>query len=107
MTLPLASAVSFEVALASFLVKLAALINEGRSPLLQSTLTVSPGGTKFVRVLKSEGTFGGSAYCFVERETGNILKPAGFKGPAKGTRGNIYNENQIQGCGPYGVAHLR
>lgn len=63
-------------------------------------------GKKFVRVCRTETT-GRSAYAFIELETGNILKPAGWKGPAKGVRGNILGTNPLAGCGPYGVAHLR
>lgn len=32
-----------------------------------------------------------SIYCFVDIETGDILKAASYKAPAKGARGNIYN----------------
>lgn len=31
-----------------------------------------------------------SVYCFVEIATGNILKAASYKAPAKGDRGNIF-----------------
>jgi hypothetical protein len=30
-----------------------------------------------------------SVYCFIEKLTGNILKTAGWRGPAKGTRGSV------------------
>lgn len=65
-------------------------------------------GPKYVRVTKHmPGSMGGSAYCFVSRENGDVLKPAGFKTPAKHARGNIYDADPVKGCGPYGVAYLR
>lgn len=36
---------------------------------------------------------GGSVYCFIDRATGDIYKAAGYKAPAKGARGNIFNDN--------------
>jgi hypothetical protein len=67
-------------------------------------------GVKYVRILRTQplSTYGGSAYAFIEISSGDILKPAGFKGPAKnGARGNIYNADPTVGCGPYGVASFR
>ena len=64
-------------------------------------------GPKYVRVWEVDGTHGGrSAYCFVERTTGNILKPASWRGPAKHARGNVFAEPCVGGCGPHGVAYL-
>lgn len=59
-------------------------------------------GPKYVRVWK-----GSSAYAFIEKATGNILKPGGWKAPEpkKIIRGNIYAENPLDGCGPYGVIY--
>jgi hypothetical protein len=49
-----------------------------------------------------------SAYCFVEKETGDVFKAAGFKTPAKHARGNIYDEhNGLSMMGPHGPAYLR
>jgi hypothetical protein len=50
-----------------------------------------------------------SVYCFVNMENGDILKPAGWKSPAKHARGNIYDspEKYMKCCGVYGVAYLR
>ena len=54
-------------------------------------LTVEP-GKKNARIVKN--TFGQRCvWCFVEIGTGNILKAAGFKAPAKGRRGHI-SENR-------------
>ncbi len=66
-------------------------------------------------VVTAEGTARrvvASAYCFIDKATGDILKPAGFKGPAKGIRGNIrsgdwWSERGDKALGPYGVRSLR
>ena len=34
----------------------------------------------------------GSAYCFVDYATGDVLKCAGYKAPAKHARGNIFSD---------------
>jgi|ERR1035437_166196 hypothetical protein len=47
-----------------------------------------------------------SVYAFVERATGNVLKSATWKTPAKGVRGNIFNENPTSCCGPYGAVYF-
>lgn len=60
-------------------------------------------GPKFVRVVH-----GDSAFCFVEKATGNVLKSAGWKAPAKGVRSNIYDEKGgLGGVGPHGALYLR
>jgi hypothetical protein len=70
-------------------------------------------GKKFVRVVRADkhlptGNITGRAvYCFVNKENGDILKPAGWKAPAKHARGSIHNANILEGCGVYGVAYLR
>jgi hypothetical protein len=48
------------------------------------------------------------AYCFVDIETGDVLKTDGWKRPAitKTKRGNIFDEyNGLQYAGPYGIAY--
>ena len=51
-------------------------------------------------------TNGSSVYCFVEKETGNVYKPAGWRAPyLKGNnpvRGNIYNLTSYENADPYG-----
>jgi len=54
-------------------------------------------------------TFGQrSVHSFVERATGNILKPAGWNAPAKGVRGNINDpDDGASALDAYGVRYLR
>lgn len=49
-----------------------------------------------------------AAWAFIDRTTGDVLKPAGFKTPAKGARGNIFaTDNGMTRMGPYGPAYNR
>ena len=44
-------------------------------------------GKKYVKVF-----YGGSVHSFVDMTNGNVLKPASWATPAKGSRGNIFDE---------------
>lgn len=47
-----------------------------------------------------------SAHAFIDRTTGDVLKPAGWKTPAKGVRGNIHDAaNGLGRMGPHGPAY--
>lgn len=48
-----------------------------------------------------------SAFCFIDKETGDILKPKGFGGPVKGARGNIRGDYWNRAVNAYGVRNLR
>ena len=49
-------------------------------------------GSKYFKVeMKSHGSR--SVYCFIEKSTGNILKSAGWRAPAKGSRGSVLVPN--------------
>ena len=51
---------------------------------------------------------GGSAYCFVDRTNGDVLKAASWKAPAKHARGNIFDDsNGLKFMSAYGAAYLR
>ncbi len=50
----------------------------------------------------------GSCYAFVDLESGDILKPAGWKAPAKHARGNIFDEQHGLGAvHVFGVNYLK
>jgi len=84
---------TFEDALARFVAAAQANIDAyyaaNYSRLTPPKIEVDPNGVKYVRVVKRDSV-SGSAFCFVERETGNVLKCDGWKRPAKGVRGSIY-----------------
>lgn len=68
----------------------------------REVLTVKK-GSRYFRIFK-----GGSAYAFIDRFNGDVLKPATYKAPARHSRGNIFDENQgMKFMGPYGPAYLR
>ena len=54
-------------------------------------------GSKKVRIVQNQGN-SGSAYCFVDKATGNILKSAGWNSAAKTARANIYKPETYQGA---------
>lgn len=102
--------VGFEQALARWLAGLTAATRDYYAAtfpnLVPPTYEVER-GPRYARVVRLERHGGRSAYCFVDRTTGDLLKPRGWKGPAKGARGSIFAADYLAGCGPYGVAYLR
>ena len=73
-------------------------------------------GTRFIRIMKrsvdvdqtTQRPFHSSAWAFVDRTNGDVLKPATWKAPAKHSRGNIFDpQNGLGSMGPYGPAYLR
>jgi hypothetical protein len=60
-------------------------------------------GRRYMRVV-----IGTAAHSFVDRETGDVLRPASWAGPAKHARGNIFDADMGMGwMGPYGPASMR
>ena len=69
--------------------------------LVPPRIEIDAGGVKYLRIkvtqqyerdgIISDGQC--SVYCFIDLSNGDILKAAGWKAPAKGARGNIFNDN--------------
>lgn len=55
-------------------------------------------GVKQVRIVIRDQT-SRSVYCFIDLSNGDILKAAGYKAPAKGKRGSIWNDDCDVGDG--------
>lgn len=64
-------------------------------------------GRKFARIVVTRYGTNRSCYGFVDMTNGDLLMAAGWKAPAKHARGNIYGENPLSGCGPYGMDYLK
>jgi hypothetical protein len=71
-------------------------------PMLEPSRIEIDGGVKYQRIsviTRHKNTAGvvtdgqRSVYCFIDLSNGDILKAAGWKAPAKGARGNIFNDN--------------
>ena len=68
-------------------------------------LSIDPRGKKYIRIIST--SYGSrSAFCFIEKSTGNVLKPAGWNGPAPQPRGNIYQIGK-EGVGRWGALYLK
>lgn len=79
------------------------------------------GGAKYAKVIRKSRPDDqyGSVHCFVANEdgftkklgsfkAGDVFKADGTKGPARGVRGNIFDEhNGIARMGPYGTDYNR
>lgn len=56
---------------------------------------IDPGGRKYIRIVQG-GSSHRYVHCFVERATGDVLKDAGWKGPAAGARGSLATPKDFQ-----------
>lgn len=81
---------------------------------LTKKLSVDPRGKKYKRIVVKEYnakdgkelSHTGSVYCFVNAENGDVLKAAGWKAPAKGARGNIFDANNgLKGVTCHGAVY--
>jgi hypothetical protein len=93
----------------SWLASCQALINkhyaENLSNLTPPTLTVEK-NPRYWRVV-SNG-LQTSVYCFIDPMTGDVLKSASWKSPAKGARGNLFDDtNGMARMTVYGAGYNR
>jgi hypothetical protein len=63
-------------------------------------------GKKFLKVYGKPEVGQGSLYCFIDRETGDIYKPASWAAPAKHSRGSIFNEETWKAYTSFGPHYL-
>lgn len=92
----------FNTALNAWLVRAGAIAND-------YILEIDPKGRKYVRItMKLRGNENGqvSVFCFIDKATGNVLKPATWATPAKHARGNVYITGK-EGVGRLGANYLR
>ena len=109
----------FQVAFDAFVVGVQNLVNEHMTrhfPTLSiPTISVDEGG-RYLKLVKTDNwnahagahhTPSRSVWGFVDKTNGDILKPAGWKAPAKHARGNIFNNSPLAGVNAYGPNYLR
>jgi len=78
-------------------------------PNLKPNILVTTSGKKYVKIIsKAQSGYGTSAWAFIDKATGDILKPATWKAPAKHARGNIYDQdNGVRSVTAYGPGYLQ
>ena len=60
-------------------------------------------GRRYIKVVRDT-----SAWAFIDKTNGDVLKVASWSKPAKHARGNIFDEHKgLEKIGPYGPAYLR
>ena len=79
-----------------------------QSPVFKELLVASE-GDRYIKITRNrEGQVGGSAFAFIDRTNGDVLKEASWRAPAKHARGNLFSpDNGLTCVGPYGIAYLR
>jgi hypothetical protein len=110
---------AFKTALDSFMASAQAMIDRYMAEhfaLQAKKLAIDPGGKRYLRIVERSGLKvngelpeGASRSCwaFIDLESGDVLKPDGWKRPAKHARGNIFNPNPVEGVSPYGPHYMR
>lgn len=78
------------------------LTNEYKDSYCKKIITFKE-GKKYIKVIEN----GGSVYCFIDKVTGDIYKPAGWNAPAKHARGNILRDDFMNCVTKYGIVYLR
>ena len=72
----------------------------------QGSKISSEDAQKYTKVFVNEPHGNKRIYCFIERSTGDILKPATYAVPAKGARGNIFDaDHGMKRMGSHGPAY--
>lgn len=78
--------------------------------ILTPSLLEMSDGRRYIRidVINDGGRGQRSVWAFIDKKTGDILKPAGYKAPAKHARGNLFDSNNGLGSlTPQGPAYLK
>lgn len=99
---------TYDQALQSFMDYALSIQPEQHSSFPAPVFTIEPGRVNDRIVLANPHK---SVFCFVRKANGAVLKAAGWRGPAKHSRGTIYIANganaDAYGITPYGPVYLR
>ena len=63
-------------------------------------------GGRWIRIVTVEEGGGKSAWAFVDRTNGDVMKPAGWSAPAKHARANIFDKASWKNMTAYGPQYL-
>lgn len=100
----------FQSALADFMDGAQAKVNLRFAEYTNQSATLSTEeGQKYIRVVITDNHGGRSVYCFISKETGDVLKADGWKQPnKKNPRSNIFSDDAgMSGVTGYSTVYLR
>ncbi len=99
---------TFPVALSNFIFAAQTLVDRRFAGSNQTGRLSMAEGPKNVRVILTVNDDSRSVYCFVAKETGDVLQAAGWKAAAKGARSNIYaTDAGASGIDGFGAIYKR
>jgi hypothetical protein len=84
-------------------------LNYAKFPELEPSVLEMSDGRRYIRVdtIRDGGTGQRSVWAFIDKQTGDVLKPQGYRKPAKQPRGNLFDEyHGLEMLTPYGPAYL-
>jgi hypothetical protein len=78
-------------------------------PTLTASQLEMSDGRRYIRIdiVRDAGQGSRSVYAFIDKQTGDVLRAASYKGPAKHARGNLFDAMQgTEMLTPYGIGYL-
>lgn len=103
------TSIAFDKAFKTFLNGCQAVIDshfKEKFPTLSAPTLVVKTGTRYVRIIQEQDG-SRNVFAFVDSLNGDILKPASWKAPAKGSRGNIFDVNPLARMTAYGPEYIK
>ncbi len=98
-----------DIAIKDFISKAQAVVDEHyRNYQWDNILTIKK-GRRYEKIIATDTLERGSTrvWAFIDKTNGDVLKPASWRAPARGARGNLYDEfGGMKFIGPYGPAYM-
>lgn len=84
-------------------------LNYAKFPQLEPSVLEMSDGRRYIRVdtITDNGRGQRSGWAFIDKQTGDVLKPSTYRNPAKHARGNLLDEYRgVEMLTPHGPAYL-
>ena len=93
----------FDEKFVTFFQSVVHMLNQHQQKIQQYSAIELKEGKRYSKIVVNN-----AAFCFIDKTTGDVLKPASWSAPAKHARGNIFDDhNGMKYMSVYGPAYLR